>query len=93
MAGRRRLFRFVIIPRDAPVAMLWHALGQQTAGRLPGLLGNLLVSQGDVAAVGDAIEDVFRSVDVRAAVERGYQLCAEEVDRWRSSARQSPVTR
>jgi len=74
-----RMFRFVIIPRIAPVAVLWHALGQETAGRLPGLFGNLLVSQRDVASVGDAIEDVFRDVNVRAAVKRGYQLCTEEV--------------
>jgi hypothetical protein len=74
-----RLFRFISIGRISPVAVLWHALGQDAAGRLPGMLGNLLVSHGDLASVADAVDDIHRRVKVRAAVARGYQLCAEEV--------------
>src|SRR5262245_45078014 len=41
-ATESKFFRLVSIPRNPPVAVLWHALGYERATRLPGDRGNLL---------------------------------------------------
>ena len=57
---KERVFRFVSLARNPPVAVLWHALGYDRARTLPGTMGNLLVAPHDVS---DASSEVSRAYD------------------------------
>lgn len=64
---------FIVMPSYAPVAVLWHALGAQTAGALPGLMGNMCLppdAVGDAALAVSRTLGSFRHADLVAAMRR-----------------------
>jgi hypothetical protein len=74
-----RLFRFVSIARNPPVAVLWHALGYERARLLPGTMGNLLLAPGDVADAASAVSRAYDGTSAEELLVRGVRFCEADI--------------
>ncbi|HMN43120.1 MAG TPA: hypothetical protein PKE27_00975 [Povalibacter sp.] len=84
--------------RVTPVSILYYGVGKAVAGKLPGHLGNVLLSPGEVPEFLGQLENVISGENRDAIVRRGAQLyrldhypCESEVaqilDAWPTALR------
>jgi hypothetical protein len=74
-----RFFRFVSIPRNPPVSVLWHSLGYERANDLPGAMGNLLVMPDEATAALERVSRAYRGTSTSELVARAKQFCGADV--------------
>ena len=74
-----RVFRFVSLARNPPVAVLWHALGYERARALPGTRGNLLVAPGELEDAKTAVSRAYEDSSAEELVTRGVRFCEADI--------------
>jgi hypothetical protein len=79
LASEQTLFRMLSTARTTPVSIVWHALGHERAGLLPGHMGNLLLHASEVD---DALEQTHRAyagTSIQSLVQAASRYCGWDV--------------
>jgi hypothetical protein len=74
------LFRMMVCARHTPVSILWHALGHQRAGLLPGKFGNLLLSATEIAQAEQKTRQAYAGISPQELRDKARAFCGWSVD-------------
>src|SRR5262249_19673796 len=77
--SQERWFRMVIAARNAPVSILWHALGYERASLLPGQMGNMLLHPNDVADAKEKVRRAYAGTSSQHLIEVAKRYCGWSV--------------
>ncbi|WP_019865108.1 hypothetical protein [Methylovulum miyakonense] len=67
-------FRFIIIRRCSPGAVLWHCLGYERASLLPGNKGNIFLTASQVEGALIKAENAMKGLVLDEAIQKGLAL-------------------
>jgi hypothetical protein len=73
-------FRFIITDRCSPVAALWHMIGYDRAMSIPGEMGNLFLSAGQVENALAMANHSINGLNLEETLERGKRFAGHSND-------------
>jgi hypothetical protein len=80
LLNEQRALKMAIAARHTPVSILWRALGYDSAIRLPGRMGNMILRPDQIVAVEQEMRSAFSETNPEALLPTVKRYCDHSVD-------------
>jgi hypothetical protein len=78
--NEERVLKMTIAARHTPVSILWRALGYDSAIRLPGRMGNMILHPGQIVAAEEEMRSAYSETNPEALLPAAKRYCDHSVD-------------